>query len=354
MGYSKIDIRNTLRRLIDYFKTQEDLSSNEEMAELWNRIENGLDWKERRRRWHYMLGYAAASAALISFVWLGSEWRFFHSRSNISTVASRMIGESATYGDIQLFSQGESIPVKKGATITYSLDGTVKVGKEKILDIVPKEDDLYDQIIVPKGKFTRLILADGSSLYINAGTKVVYPKHFEKDRREIFVDGEIFIDVKHDESAPFYVKTSRFEVEVLGTAFNVSAYDEDNYGEIVLLRGAVKLKDNKKKTMKLSPNQLASVSDGVISGKKKVNAEDYIAWTKGLYVLNTESLERVFLKLERYYGSHIECDTAVKGMMVCGVLDLNYSLEEVLSRIAITAPIRFESTPTGFLVMKKE
>lgn len=352
MRYSKIEIRNTIRRLIEYFKMQEEVSSQEEMADLWSRIETGIKKKKQKRQRRYFIIATASAAALIGLMWLGVEQFLINNDSDISVVASKMTDKSAVGDDIQLIvSQKEVIPVKKGSTVTYSQSGTVSVGEEEISHTAT--EDLYDQIIVPKGKFTRLVLADGSSLHINAGTKVVYPKRFEKNRREIFVDGEIFIDVKRDESAPFFVKTARFEVEVLGTAFNVSAYKEDDYGEVVLLRGAVNLKDSKKNTLKLSPNQLASVGEGAIQGKKDVNAVDYIAWTKGLFVLNTEPLERVFLKLERYYGISIKYDDAVKEMMVCGILDLNYSLEEVLSRIAITAPIKYESIANGFLITKK-
>lgn len=351
MKYSKIAIRNTIRRIIEYFKMQEDVSSQEEMTDLWNKIVVGINKKKQKRQRRYFMITTASAAALIGFIWLGTEKFLINNSSDFSVVATKMTNESAVGDDIQLIvSQEEVIPVKKGSTVTYSQSGTVSVGEEEISHTAT--EDLYDQIIVPKGKFTRLVLADGSSLHINAGTKVVYPKRFAKNRREIFVDGEIFIDVKRDESAPFFVKTAEFEVEVLGTAFNVSAYKGDDYAEVVLLRGAVNLKDNKKNTLKLSPNQLASISDGAISGKKTVNAADYVAWTKGLFVMNTEPLERVFLKLERYYGKSIKYDAAVKNMMVCGILDLNYSLEEVLSRIAITAPIKYESTENGFSITK--
>ena len=352
MKYSKIEIRNALRRIIEYFKMQEEVSSQEEMAYLWNKIAVGINKKKQKRQRRYFIITTASAAALIGFMWLGAEKFLVNNSLDFSVVATKMTNESAVGDDIQLIvSQEEVISIKKGSTVTYSQSGTVSVGEEEISHTAT--EDLYDQIIVPKGKFTRLILADGSSLHINAGTKVVYPKHFAKNKREIFVDGEIFIDVKRDESAPFFVKTAQFEVEVLGTAFNVSAYKGDDYAEVVLLRGAVNLKDNKKNTLKLSPNQLASISDGVISGKKTVNAADYVAWTEGLFVMNTESLERVFLKLERYYGKTIRYDAGVKDMMVCGMLDLNYSLEEVLSRIAITAPIKYENTVNGFLITKK-
>ncbi len=133
-------------------------------------------------------------------------------------IAVQMSNESIEGEDIRLIvSEKEVHHVKKGATVAYSQEGIVSVDEEKVSKNTTK--DLYDQIIVPKGKYTRLILADGSSLHINAGTKVIYPKRFEKNRREIFVDGEIFIDVKRDESAPFIVKTAQFDVQVLGTAF---------------------------------------------------------------------------------------------------------------------------------------
>lgn len=351
MKYSKIEIRHTIRKLIEYFKMQEEVSSQEEMAALWSKIEAGIDKKKQKRQLRYFFITTASAAALIGFIWFGAE-RYLMNQSDLSVIAAKMTNESVLGDDIQLIvSQEEVIPLKKGSTVTYSQNGKVSVNEEEVSN--HDTENLYDQIIVPKGKFTRLVLADGSSLHINAGTKVVYPKHFAKDRREIFVDGEIFIDVKRDESAPFIVKTAQFEVEVLGTAFNVSAYKGDEYAEVVLLRGSVNLKDSKRNSLKLAPNQLASIGSGAILGKKNVNASDYVAWTKGLFVMDNEPLERVFLKLERYYGKSIQYDAAVKKMLVCGILDLNYSLEEILSRIAITAPIHYTSTSEGFIVTNK-
>lgn len=352
MKYSKIENRNILRRLIDYFDRQEEVPSQEEMADVWSKIEASIAKKKQKKQRHYFLIATAAAAAFMGLVWFGAGQFLMNNKQDIAAIAANLTNESATSEDIQLIvAQEKVIAVKKGATVTYSHDGVASVDEDK----TSKEaaEDLYDQIIVPKGKFTRLILSDGSSLHINAGTKVVYPRRFAKGRREIYVDGEIFIDVKRDESAPFFVKTDRFEVEVLGTAFNVSAYKADNFAEVVLLRGAVSLKDGQKNALKLSPNQLASIGNGAIQGKKHVNAADYIAWTQGLIILDNEPLERVFLKLERYYGSSITRDAAVKNLIVCGALDLSCPLEEVLSRIAITAPIKYKKTPNGFSITKE-
>ena len=176
--------------------------------------------------------------------------------------------------------------MKDGGTVTYTQDGNIHVNESKVEE-KEAHNNPYDQIIVPKGRFGRLILADGSELYINSGTKVVYPKRFEKNRREIFVDGEIYIDVKRDEKAPFIVKTAKFDVEVLGTAFDVKAYsEENNCGEIVLLRGLVNVKSTSGSEAMLTPDNKAVVpSQGTIR-TMAVDAADYILWTKGILPLN--------------------------------------------------------------------
>ena len=352
MRYSKTDIVRKIRRLITYFEMQEEVPSQEEMGELWTKIKNGIDEKtQKRRRRHFWISVASA-AALIGIVWGGMNLYWNDAVQDISVIASKMNEGVVNTDEIQLIvSPDDVISVKKGATIAYSQDGKLNVDKEKV-DNAHSEKDFYDQIIVPKGKYTRLILADGSSLHINAGTKVVYPKQFKRDRREIYVDGEVFIDVKRDESAPFFVKTSQFEIEVLGTAFNVSAYETDVHAEVVLLRGSVKLKDSKKQTMMLSPNQLAAINNGFITDKRNVNAQDYIAWTEGLLMLNGEPLERVFEKLERYYGKTIRYDADVRKLMVRGTLDLNCSFEEIMKRITVVVPIIYENKANEIIVKK--
>lgn len=172
---------------------------------------------------------------------------------------------------------------------------------------------------MPKGRFGRLILADGSELYINSGTKVVYPKRFEKNRREIFVDGEIYIDVKRNEKAPFIVKTTRFDVEVLGTAFDVKAYSEEHTcGEIVLLRGLVNVKSTSGSEAMLTPDNKAVVpSQGTIR-TMAVDAADYILWTKGILPLNNGTVGDIIDDLGRYYDVKIVCGEDIRQIRITG------------------------------------
>lgn len=98
------------------------------------------------------------------------------------------------------------------AQVVYSATGQVQVNSNKLAEDDSKEE--YNQIIVPKGKRSQIVLADNSKIWINSGSKVIYPRTFEGKYREIYVEGEVYLNVTHDTSKPFIVNTSGFEVRV--------------------------------------------------------------------------------------------------------------------------------------------
>lgn len=354
MKYSMMNIRNIVHNLIDYFKMQNETPTQEEMAEVWGKIKEGIEKKKQKRKEKYILVTVVSAATFIGCIWLGIEWYSLNDKPDISVIAAQMSDETIEGEDIRLIvSQEEVLHVKKGATVAYSQDGIVSVDEEKVAKNA--KEDLYDQIIVPKGKYTRLILADGSSLHINAGTKVIYPKHFEKKKREIFVDGEIFIDVKQDESAPFVVKTAQFEVQVIGTAFDVKAYsDTFENAEVVLVRGKVNVKSKLGKKLSLSPDNKAIIlSDGLIE-KVSVDAEEYVLWTKGILSLNNEPLNVILAKLSRYYGVDIHCTNNISDIKIAGKIDLECGIDEALKRISATGRFSFSKQENLYILKPLE
>ena len=115
--------------------------------------------------------------------------------------------------------------------------------------------------------------------------------------REIYVDGEIFIDVKKDTEKPFIVKTSGFDIRVTGTAFNVDAYKAMREAEVVLVRGSIIVKDHANKETAVKPNELLKLSEGVANVKRSVNAEEYTAWTKGHFPLEGKEFQKYTLSV---------------------------------------------------------
>lgn len=176
-------------------------------------------------------------------------------------------------------SDQKKIELDNNAQIVYSATGQVQVNSNKLVEDDIKEE--YNQIIVPKGKRSQIVLADNSKIWINSGSKVIYPRAFEGKYREIYVEGEVYLNVTHDTSKPFIVNTSGFEVRVLGTSFNISAYKNQEKAAVVLVEGSVNVKDQQNHHIKMVPNEKVELNQEGISGKEKVNARDYISWIDG-------------------------------------------------------------------------
>ena len=195
---------------------------------------------------------------------------------------------------------------------------------------------------VPTGTLT-ITFTDGSKIWVNSGSKVIYPAQFTTDSREIFIEGEIYLDIVHDEKRPFIVKTRKMEIRDLGTQFCVSAYNNDANSHVVLVKGKVEIETKGKRKNTLSPNQLF-----LYDNKKdkesvhQVNTQDYVAWKDGYYQFNHQKLDTVLEKLCKYYGIKIHWDEKVGELTCSGKLDLKENPEKVLNALQNAAPIKVE------------
>lgn len=348
---------NLKSRLVDYFNQQEEVPSQEEVADLWQQIKLGIEqqrYQQQKKRHYYFWTTSVVAAALVGLAWLFFAHYFQEYPQDFSVVATEMLNNTTESDKIRLIvSPQEEYHVDRDATVVYTQNGDIRINEQKVSKSSTK--GLYDRLIVPKGEFTRLILSDGSVLYVNAGTKVVYPKQFAKNKREIFVDGEIYIDVKHDESAPFYVKTAQFYVQVLGTAFDVKAYsDVAEQAEVVLLRGKVNVKSNAGRKLLLAPNNRAIVfSDGRIISTP-VNATDRVLWTQGILSLNGDELRDILGKLGRYYGLDIHCHEEIARVRIAGKIDLKCGIQEALERISSAGGFTFQHQKGSYLLKAGE
>ena len=236
-------------------------------------------------------------------------------------------------------SDQKKIELDNNAQVVYSATGQVQVNSNKLAEDDSKEE--YNQIIVPKGKRSQIVLADNSKIWINSGSKVIYPRTFEGKYREIYVEGEVYLNVTQDASKPFIVNTSGFEVRVLGTSFNISAYKNQEKATVVLVDGSVNVKDQQNHHIKMVPNEKVELNEKGISGKEKVNARDYISWIDGIWTLQGESLKQVLQHLRDYYGQDIRCATAVEDEQMFGKLYLNDDLNQVMKSILSILPAEY-------------
>ena len=169
-----------------------------------------------------------------------------------------------------------------------------------------KEDPVKMQtVIVPAGQRAELLLADGTKVWLNSRSKLKFPDRFQKDARNVELDGEGYFEVTHQEDAPFTVHTSKYDVKVLGTEFNVKAYNSKNQFEASLLKGSVEVSNmNKSQVVRLRPDEQV-ISDGSQLIRSVILDKNYFRWKEGLLCLDDESIGGLIDKLELYYDVKI-------------------------------------------------
>ncbi len=199
------------------------------------------------------------------------------------------------------------------------------------------EETRYTEITVPLGQMTQIRLSDGSNIWLNSGSVFKYPNEFGRASREVFIDGEAFMEVVKDKHYPFIVNAKEFSVEVLGTSFNISAYATDGYANVTLVGGAVLLqsKDNKWKT-NISPGQSAMLIDGKIPEVSNVETDFFTSWKEGKIVFRNETLEEIAKRMERWYNVEIQFkDEELKKLTFSGTFLKYKPIEQVIRSLSV-------------------
>ncbi len=282
-----------------------------------------------------------------------------------NTVRNQLLTES-TYvpensSDAQLIlSDGKNIVIEsKESTVNYNEDRVVVDNDTIQADRNHNtNDNTFNQIIIPYGKTSYLTLADGSEIWLNSGSRLLFPNVFNTEKREIFLEGEAYIKVKADKSKPFIVNTNELSVEALGTEFNVSSYRQDDIVKTVLAKGRVRIRKVNDllftKSIYLEPNQIASYNKTTQeSFVKEVDVSYHTSWKDGYFLFDGEELNRITKKLERFYDIEIAYENSVKGFIeISGKLILSDDCQTAINNIASTASVEIQKINESKYVIK--
>lgn len=318
--------------------------SHDEEFELWRRIQEQIKIKRKKKLISISLAFTVAAAMLL---FIFSPFLFEKNAKvdyqDIITSSSDFSNNSET---VLIISNKEIINISdKESNISYENDGEIHVNSAKI-DRETKEEVELNQLIVPIGKRSFLTLADGTKIWINSGTTVIYPNSFMGNKREIYVDGEVFLDVNHNPSKPFYVKTRDLDIRVLGTSFNICAYTGDLNQHVTLVNGEVGISLKNKSRIILAPNELFEFNEETQqSNITVVDVNNYTSWKKGFFQFSQQPLAQIFERLSRYYGVQIKWDDNLSSLTCSGKLKLTENYYDVFEYLKKAAPIevRFEN-----------
>ena len=335
------------RTLVKAMAKKERQLTEEEIVQLWNKIEGSSATQKKKI---FSISRWSVAASVFVILGLAGTAIYFLNDKMQEVDYSSIARLEPSKDDVTLFLSDSKKETFSSADveIKYDENGDIITDTGKILNSDISEDnnnkkEQLNQLVVPFGKHSNIILSDGTKLWLNSGSRAIYPVSFNKKNREIFIEGEAYLEVAHNANQPFFVKTNDITVKVLGTKFNISAYPEDRLASVVLVEGSVEA-SSKKEDAIITPNQIFSLEKE--SGKvcvKKTDVMEYISWKEGWLLCNKEKIESIAAKLSRYYNVKIEIlDKSVNDLTLTGKLDLKTECTDVINTISSTAPIVYQ------------
>jgi len=239
---------------------------------------------------------------------------------------------------------------REGASIvSKTADGKLTYGTNT--DTQYKNALIYNTIETPRGGQYELTLGDGTKVWLNAGSSLKYPTTFTGKERSVELTGEAYFQVAKNKEKPFNVVLKGMKVEVLGTHFNVMAYDDEQKIETTLLEGSVKLTKNGNTRM-LVPNQQGLLANGASDfSVRTVNTENVIAWKNGFFKFDDENIETIMRKVARWYDVDISYKGNLKYKNFGGTVARFKDISQLLTTLELTGTVHFKIDGRRITVM---
>ena len=206
------------------------------------------------------------------------------------------------------------------------------------IDSIVDDKVEYHRIIVPRGGEYNLKLADGTDVWMFADSEIRFPTRFKGNKREVYLSGEAYFEVHHDPSCPFYVKTASLDVKVLGTSFNVKAYDDMDVVETSLVEGVVSVKDNV-----LRPNMQAVFDKNTGNfSYREINGDNYRLRKERVFVFENERLDDILQEMARWYDFDIFYQNSDMADKQFGLkLEKYEHVDSLLKMLELTGEVKF-------------
>ncbi|GAA4306200.1 FecR family protein [Compostibacter hankyongensis] len=310
-------------------------------------------YEKRRRRTQRRWRYSIAAAMVL----LGGGASYFFLQKKPSPAPVPSLSVSAGQQDILPGRNGAILTLSDGSRITLDSLGNGIVARQGSTKAVLSNGSLsytaehgtagkigYNTMTTPRGRQFRLVLPDGSRVWLNAASSIRYPTIFTAGERSVEVTGEAYFEVAPDEEAPFKVEVNgTTEIEVLGTDFNVSAYPDEPDIRTTLLKGSVKVTGGKEnRALVMRPGQQTVVAPGEdISLLKNVNVSRTLAWKEGRFEFSG-NIRDIMRQIARWYDVEVVYEGDVSDRAYGGAISKYENVSRVLEMLELTGSIHFK------------
>lgn len=313
----------------------------------------------------YIAVAAVVLAGLFTLLWIlqrsehGSDALTEWSQQTDNIVGDIFIGNDSVpfiqmpNGKIQFLEGTDSNSLAQlGIEVEEGVDGEeiYRVQRHTRINDVSEQQNIV--FSTPKGRSSTVVLIDGTQVWLNSGSSLEFPASFSDTERRVKLVGEAYFDVEQMVDKPFYVETEDGPlIEVLGTAFNVSAYKEDGLTTTTLLEGSVQLLGENHQVI-LAPNeQVAARIDDAVLKKELVNAGDFISWKDGYFSFNGHSVPEILASVRRWYDITEIDYTFLPTDKFTGTFKRTKSLKSLLLKLEKISNVKFEIQERRIVVM---
>ncbi|MDE6163608.1 MAG: DUF4974 domain-containing protein, partial [Bacteroides sp.] len=305
----------------------------------------------------FRIGWSVAAA--VAFLVIGLS--FYMSNDGSTEEESRPLIQPGVQQAQLTLPDGSIIDVHK-KEVNVIVDGVQVKYKEGVLSYKPTVATQHEEknveekpvesneLAIPRGGENTVILADGTTVHLNAGSKLTYPVRFVGKHRTVRLEGEAYFDVVADENHPFVVQTHLGEVMVLGTAFNVNAYTHSSVCYTTLVRGKVQVSTPNAGTVTLRPGEQAVVSANGTE-KRIVDLDEYIGWVNGVYNFKNRSLGEIMETFERWYDIQVYYETPdLRDITYSGSLKRYGAINSFLDALELTGDLTYKISGRKVLI----
>ncbi len=307
------------------------------------------------------LRYFISSAAAIILCFLG--WYFLRQEQTAPIRKPVLVMQKITPGKaiaILETAEGETVKLGEKSSEIVENEKTVATSKGNTLSYAkqvqkPKNQakEVYNTLKIPRGGEYKLLLSDGTQVWLNSETTIKYPVQFLKKQRVVYVSGEAFFDVAPNKNSPFIIKSGKTVVKVLGTTFNFRAYENEKYLQTTLVSGSVNV-SREGKTRVLKPLQQYSYNKKTnVTEVKKVDVSLYTSWKDGLFLFKSQKLEYILGEIARWYNMDFVYEDAIlKNYVFSGRLQKYDDATPLLRVFEETGGVTFERKGRKIYVRK--
>ncbi len=326
-------------------------------------IKGSRPLRVRNRRW-LMPAAAAVLAVILGTYFLTGSSASTKETPEAVTATTPPPQDLAPGGDKALLTleDGSVIVLDSTSNGVISLQDNIKVVKKANGQVVYEingrqlsvaDEPVYNTISTPRGGQYQVTLSDGTKVWLNAASSIRFPVVFTGDERKVEITGEAYLEVAKNIHLPFRAKAGGSEIEVLGTHFNVNAYDNETAIRTTLLEGRVKVHAPDKTVKTLSPGQQSAIDrSGKVQVVNNADTEEAVAWINGRFQFNSTDIATILRQIERWYDVDVEYRGTVS-MRFTGQLNRSVFASKIFEKLALTDEVRFKIDGRKIIVSPK-